>query len=96
MLGRIMVGKIPNDVRPDHVNAVLSSIPLPRIDVKPAENCVSWTVAALQELRGRGWVDSFDLQSFMNYASDRASYWCRDNYYLGKNLKENYTGRKFP
>lgn len=96
MLGRIMVGKIPSNVSPDHVSAIVSRIPLPRDNVAPVENCVSWTMAALQELQRHSWVDDFNVQGFMDHALDRASCWYRDNYNLRRNVKENYTERKFP
>ncbi|KAI1299867.1 hypothetical protein F5Y03DRAFT_397378 [Xylaria venustula] len=97
MLGRIMVGKIPKGVTPDHVSAVCSQIPVPREDVEPFENCVSWTVAALRELRRHGWVERFNVVAFMEHALERGNYWYRENSRsTRKNWKENYTQRKFP
>lgn len=96
MMGRIMVGKIPNDVTKEQVTAVLLGIPLPRTDTEPVENCVSWTKEALAELQQKGWADQFDIQSFMHHALERAMSWLEAGYFPRANIKENYTQRKFP
>lgn len=96
MMGRIMVGKIPSDVTKEQVAALLSGIPLPKMDTEPIENCVSWTKDALAELQRRGWADQFDIESFMDHALERATSWLEAGLFPRTNVKENYTQRKFP
>ncbi|KAI0515180.1 hypothetical protein F5B22DRAFT_656366 [Xylaria bambusicola] len=98
MLGRIMVGKIPNGIDQDAVDDVLSKVPVPRDNTDPAENCVSWTLAALKELVQHGWVDDyFDLEHFMDWALERATEWCSiERRPDGQKEKLNYTRRPFP
>ncbi|KAI0444041.1 hypothetical protein F4803DRAFT_549617 [Xylaria telfairii] len=96
MLGRIMVGKLPNDVSPYLMADTLSSIPLPTENNHHVENCVNWTVAALQELQRRGWVDNFDTHRFMDHALRRANSWYSNSCWRERNLKETYVLRRFP
>ncbi|KAH8158177.1 hypothetical protein CIB48_g10067 [Xylaria polymorpha] len=96
MLGRIMVGKLPNDVTLSLMADTLSTIPLPTENNHPPENCVNWIVATLQELQRRGWVDNFDIQRFMDYALRRANSWYRNSSWRERNMKVTYVQRRFP
>ncbi|KAI0454189.1 hypothetical protein F5B21DRAFT_476122 [Xylaria acuta] len=96
MLGRIMVGKLPNGVSPDLVADVLSNVPLPIETNYPVDNCVTWTMRALRELQLRGWVDNFNLRGFMNHALQRANTWYSNSSWRERNVKETYVRRRFP
>jgi hypothetical protein len=95
LIGRIMVGKLPNTTTPDQLSQILSRMPLPRRDVEPIENCVSWTRAALEELQKVGAAEPFNIAEFMDHAMGRASAWHDAGLYPGKQIMENYTERKF-
>ncbi|KAH8425148.1 uncharacterized protein LDX57_002897 [Aspergillus melleus] len=54
ILGMVMIGKVPNDVSYDEIETHLASLPLPDKDAQPAQNCVTWTMAAIGKLQGIG------------------------------------------
>lgn len=93
LIGRIMVGKLPPGIDAASVDGLLREVPLPREGAEPLENCVSWTEEALGVLRGRGWVEEFDVKEFMEHARDRATVWFEGGVYPGKVSTENYTQR---
>jgi len=99
MIGRLMIGKLPPGVTCDDVDAVLSRLPLPRENVHPIENCVTWTMAAIEQLQARGWADMFDIRTFMDWALRTVTEWYRSKGgrgWIGVFLKTNFTNRKFP
>ncbi|KAI0400001.1 hypothetical protein F4802DRAFT_620446 [Xylaria palmicola] len=97
MLGRIMVGKLPNDVGPEVLNNVLIRIPLPSEDGHSGESCVTWTVSALKELQLLGWAENFRVKEFMDHGLYRANRWYNHRSWRDRNLKENYAlQRNFP
>ncbi|KAJ5366644.1 hypothetical protein N7541_000585 [Penicillium brevicompactum] len=92
VLGRVMIGKLPNDVPYAEIDSLLRSIPLPQKGALPEQNCVTWTRAAILKLRENNLVEQFDINRFMDdslaFADERL-----------KNTdstpgKINYTGRR--
>ncbi|KAE8154146.1 hypothetical protein BDV25DRAFT_148323 [Aspergillus avenaceus] len=65
LLGRTMIGKVPNEVTYAEIRIHLESIPLPRKGVSPEENCVSWTRSAIQKLQEKGLAEQFGIDRFM-------------------------------
>ncbi|KAI0394665.1 hypothetical protein F5Y17DRAFT_475471 [Xylariaceae sp. FL0594] len=59
-----------------------------------AQNCISWTMAALKELQAIGVVDKLDITKFMDFAlkktDDRAQ---QQRHTYGDRLFEDYTAR---
>ena len=49
LLGRVVIGKVPNKVTNAEIEALLREVPLPAKDT--AQNCVTWTMAAIQVLQ---------------------------------------------
>lgn len=93
MVGRIMIGKLPKSIQLHQLDETLMKIPLPRRDVEPVENCVTWTFAAIHKLQALGAVDEFDVGVFMDHALARANHWCDGGIYPRENTVENYTRR---
>lgn len=93
LMGRIMVGKLPRGVGAADVDGMLKEVPLPREGAEPLENCVSWTERALGALRGRGWVEEFDIGGFMEHARERVTLWFESGVYPEKMSIDNYTQR---
>ncbi|KAI9036452.1 serine threonine protein kinase [Aspergillus affinis] len=61
ILGMVMIGKVPNDVPYDDIEARLASLPLPDKDVQPVQNRVTWTMAAIGKLQEIGVAEMFDI-----------------------------------
>ena len=68
LLGKIMIGKVPNHHGYSHIEAHLRSIPLPERGAVPEQNCVTWLISAIRALQGAGLAEQFDLNSSMVYA----------------------------
>lgn len=68
VLGRVMIGKVPNDIGTSAIEARLAAIPLPEKEAVPEQNCVSWTMSAIQALQEIRLAEQFDLKEFMAYA----------------------------
>ncbi|CAG8921750.1 unnamed protein product [Penicillium salamii] len=66
LLGRVMIGKVPNEVTYAEIHDFLRTIPLPQKGVLPEQNCVTWTRAAICRLQENGLVEKFDLNRFMD------------------------------
>lgn len=43
LLGRVMIEKVPDEVRYVKIHSLLEEIPLPQKGTVPEQNCVSWT-----------------------------------------------------
>ncbi|EXJ91608.1 hypothetical protein A1O3_00156 [Capronia epimyces CBS 606.96] len=89
-IGRIMIGKVPSDVTDSEIEAILNEVPLPIKDATPKQNCVTWTVAAIQALQKRGMAEAFDVNKFMDDALELADQWLENP---GPNKFHNYTNR---
>lgn len=76
LLGRVMIGKVPNHITDADIEDLLGKIPLP---VKNTEqNCVTWTLAAIQALQKERLAEDFDVNQFMIKALELADEWLRD------------------
>lgn len=76
LLGRVMIGKVPNDVKDADVEEILKNVPLPAKDTE--QNCVSWTSAAIQALQKEKLAEEFDVDQFMAKVVELADEWLRD------------------
>lgn len=72
LLGRIIIGKIPNDVPVSAIEALLKDIPLPDKNANPRQSCVTWTLDAILALQGAGLARNFDLGPFHTWALEFA------------------------
>ncbi|KAK9434690.1 hypothetical protein VB005_09472 [Metarhizium brunneum] len=75
LIGRIVIGHIPEDVLNPELEEFFASIPLPAKNTNPQQSCVTWTVNVILALQRRNWAWSFDIEPFKDwalaYADDR-------------------------
>lgn len=67
LIGRIIVGKLPNKVSVSHIDSLLGRVPLPKKDVSPRESCVTWALAALNALQDEELAWKFDIAVFQDW-----------------------------
>lgn len=92
MLGRIMVGKLPEGVAPEDVGALLSHVPLP--EEAGLEGEVEWVRVVLGELQRNGCAEAFSVEQFVGDAVRYADGWVAKE---KRKEKVNYTwNRTFP
>ncbi|CAH0056352.1 unnamed protein product [Clonostachys solani] len=68
LIGRIIVGKLPNHVSKSNLDTLLADVPLPAKDASPPQSCVTWALAALGALQNAGLAWSFDIKPFQDWA----------------------------
>jgi hypothetical protein len=68
LLGRIVIGRVPDGMSYDDFVAFFRQIPLPIRNQEPQQNCVTWAVSAVRALQQQGWVQEFDLDQFKDWA----------------------------
>lgn len=61
-----MIDKFPYATTYAEIETYLISVPLPRKGAQPEQNCVSWTMAAIQKLQEKGLAGRFDIYRFMD------------------------------
>lgn len=89
LLGRVMIGKVPNKATNAEIEAMLREVPFPAKDT--AQNCVTWTMAAIQVLQNEGIAEDFNVDQFMTKALlGLADEWLRNQ--RPENF-HNYTNR---
>lgn len=95
MLGRLMIGKLPEGSTAKEIGPVLSEIPLPGDPGSPIQDNVSWIKAAIMELQEASCAERFFVEQFIKDAVSRAKKW-ESNRSKGPG-KVNYTrSRTFP
>lgn len=88
LLGKVMIGKVPNKVKNNEIESRLREVPLPIQDT--AQNCVTWTMAAIQVLQNEGMAENLDVDQFMAKALGLADEWLRNQ---NPESFHNYTNR---
>ncbi|KAJ4151426.1 hypothetical protein LMH87_012127 [Akanthomyces muscarius] len=77
LIGRLVVGEVPDDVTPQALHDFFATVPLPVKNTDPQQSCVTWAVAAVEEAQKKGWVRKFDVdrmkEDALAYADDRNS-----------------------
>ncbi|KAL4946373.1 hypothetical protein BDV06DRAFT_136977 [Aspergillus oleicola] len=68
LLGRILIGKVPHGISHKEIQAILEEVLVPRKNMRPEENCVTWTRGAIRKLQRTGLVEQFDVKRFMDDA----------------------------
>jgi hypothetical protein len=75
LIGRIIIGIVPEHISQDELKAFFKTVPLPVKDTEPQQSCVTWTIDAVKALQQKGWAYSFDIEKFKDwalaYADDR-------------------------
>jgi hypothetical protein len=92
LLGRVMIGKVPNEVTYAEIHGLLRAIPLPQKGAVPEQNCVTWTRAAIFKLQENGLVERFDLDRFMDESLAFADQRLQSTESTPASI--NYTGRR--
>ncbi|CAG8151161.1 unnamed protein product [Penicillium salamii] len=92
LLGKVMIGKVPNEVTYAEIHGFLEAIPLPQKGVLPEQNCVTWTKAAICRLQENGLVEQFDLNRFMDESLAFADQRLQNTDTTPAHI--NYTGRR--
>jgi hypothetical protein len=96
MLGRIMIGKVPEDVSRESIEEALREVPLPCDPGSRVSDGADWIQGALDVLQGCGAAETFSIEAFMADAMGSAAQWTskKNN---GDVQKINYTwSRTFP
>ena len=68
LLGRIIIGVVPNGISDGELRDLFETIPLPVKDTHPQQSCVTWAVDAIMALQQRGWVWDFQVDQFKDWA----------------------------
>ncbi|KAJ4122764.1 hypothetical protein NW768_010207 [Fusarium equiseti] len=75
LLGRIVIGEIPEDVSGEELGEFFQGIPLPVKNTDPQQSSVTWINDAIRALQEKGWAMEFDLDLFkafaVSYADER-------------------------
>ncbi|KAM4058929.1 hypothetical protein HRG_008194 [Hirsutella rhossiliensis] len=75
LLGRIIIGQVPDKITIAEVSTLFESVPLPGKDMDPQQSCVTWVMNAIQRLQRQGWVRDFELRYFKDFALSCADQW---------------------
>ncbi|OBT62172.1 hypothetical protein VE03_08337 [Pseudogymnoascus sp. 23342-1-I1] len=95
LLGLVMVGKIPNGVEISEIRTRLQSVPVPQRNAVPEQNCVTWTMSAIQTLQENGFAEHFDINKFMDVGIEFADATLSDKSGTPSTVaKMNYITRK--
>ncbi|KAF2118750.1 hypothetical protein BDV96DRAFT_642926 [Lophiotrema nucula] len=95
MLGRVMIGKVPESMNPTDVGSALEVIPLPSDPSSAIPDAVAWIKAAIEELQAAGCAERFSIDAFMDDALGHAVSWHQKG--SQEVQKVNYTwSRTFP
>ncbi|KAF2734190.1 hypothetical protein EJ04DRAFT_564470 [Polyplosphaeria fusca] len=94
MLGRIMIGKVPETLKVTDVGRALKLVPLPSDPQSPIADVVVWLKAAIEELQQVGCAETFPIDTFIDDALSHAVTWQSKG---SGQKKINYTwSRTFP
>ncbi|KAG8411440.1 hypothetical protein J3458_015499 [Metarhizium acridum] len=68
LIGRIIIGQIPENVSDPQLHDFFFSVPLPVKNTNPQQSCVTWTVDAILALQEQNWAWKFDIEPFKDWA----------------------------
>lgn len=68
LLGRTVIGRLPEGVSSTELRDFFAKVPLPVKNTHPQQSCVTWAVDAIQALQEQGWVRKFQLDQFKDWA----------------------------
>ncbi|KAJ4308457.1 hypothetical protein N0V84_012092 [Fusarium piperis] len=75
LIGRIVIGQIPDEVSSAELRGFFEKIELPIKNRDPQQSCVTWALNAVQALQRQGWAWDFELDQFkdaaLSYADER-------------------------
>ncbi|KAF2178978.1 hypothetical protein K469DRAFT_597445 [Zopfia rhizophila CBS 207.26] len=95
MLGRIMIGKMPEGMSGANIAGILKEVPLPSDPGSVIGDVVAWIKATIEELQDAGCAERFSIEAFMSDALGFATNWHAKGEREAQ--KVNYTwSRTFP
>ncbi|KAF5669516.1 serine threonine kinase [Fusarium heterosporum] len=68
LLGRVVFGRIPDEISSVKLDEFFRNIPLPVKNTYPQQSSVSWAVDAICAIQRQGWAPEFDLRNFKDFA----------------------------
>lgn len=75
LIGRIVIGQIPDGVSSDELRTFFERVELPVKNRDPQQSCVTWAMNAIRALQRQGWARDFDIDQFrdaaLSYADER-------------------------
>jgi len=74
LIGRVLIGKVPNNITDLQIQSILATVPLPVKDATPQQSCVTWVISAITSLQNAGIARRFDVSQFMVWALTYADY----------------------
>ncbi|KAF2650123.1 hypothetical protein K491DRAFT_552560, partial [Lophiostoma macrostomum CBS 122681] len=75
MFGRIMIGKVPEDLSKKDIEETLKEVPLPSDPGSGVSDGVDWLKGALEVLQDCGAAERFSIEAFMGDAMGNAVQW---------------------
>lgn len=74
LIGRVLIGKVPNNITDLQIQSILATVPLPVNGATPRQSCVTWILAALIALQNTGIARKFDVSQFIVWALSYADH----------------------
>ncbi|KAJ4265309.1 hypothetical protein NW762_004594 [Fusarium torreyae] len=75
LLGRIVIGQIPDERSGEELSNFFERVRLPVKNTHPQQSCVTWVIDAIGALQQQGWAPAFNLDQFkewaLSYADER-------------------------
>lgn len=68
LLGRLIIGQIPDTVSIDEIHGFLEKVTRPVKNTHPQQSCVTWVVNAIATMQKQGWVEEFSIDEFKDSA----------------------------
>ncbi|RBR25536.1 uncharacterized protein FIESC28_01499 [Fusarium coffeatum] len=68
LLGRIVIGQIPDGVSGADLKKVFERVPLPVKNTHPQQSCVTWAIDAIRTMQKQGWVPQIELNGLKDWA----------------------------
>jgi hypothetical protein len=75
LIGRVLIGKVPNNITDLQIQSILATVPLPVKSATPQQSCVTWILAAIAALQNAGLARKFDVSQFIVWALSYADHW---------------------
>ncbi|KAM0554025.1 hypothetical protein ACHAPJ_007100 [Fusarium lateritium] len=68
LLGRIVIGQIPDELSGDDLSDFFERVPLPVKNTHPQQSCVTWVINAIRASQEQEWVPAYDLDKLKDWA----------------------------
>jgi hypothetical protein len=68
LIGRIVIGQIPDGISSADLQKVFATVPLPVKNTHPQQSCVTWAIDAIRTMQRQRWVPQIELNGFKDWA----------------------------